>query len=631
MEPKVPHSEEASRPGKSPIPPGFQRPGEQVAPSQEQAAPLRPGFKKRPSAADREYFEKTAGKKVGGRHKSSLGLILEEAGLINEDMLKSLENESATSLKRALVTQGYVREDDILDALASEMGMEKVEFANLQVTPELLELIPAKVAKEYKVFPVKFENNTLYVALSDPLDIRVTDDLERILEKKIVGMVASEDEIIKYIKRFYEGNEVAEIYEQMTTEMHNAESDAKDTYTSIDLGDDDIEQPPVVKFVDLIFKQAVHDRASDIHIEPNRYGVAVRFRVDGVLHEVPSPPKKWQNAIISRLKVLSGMDLAEKRIPQDGRIKLNLPDRKLDLRVSNLPSIYGESIVMRILDQSNVLLGLEDVGFLEDNIELFNQLIRSPNGIILMTGPTGSGKTTTLYAALSSLNNAETKIVTVEDPVEYMIDGINQVQINREVGLDFSRVLRSLLRQSPDVILVGEMRDRETAEIAVRAALTGHLVFSTLHTNDAPSSCVRLIDMGIKPFLVASSIQAVVAQRLVRKICSHCKYEYAPTAEELREIGFENPAEAGVDKIYKGKGCDRCNSSGYRGRTAIHEVFVLNPRLRQMVIRSESGARLKRQGVRDGMRTLRMDGWKKITRGTTTMEEVLRMTMGDEA
>jgi len=262
---------------------------------------------------------------------------------------------------------------------------------------------------------------------------------------------------------------------------------------------------------------------------------------------------------------------------------------------------------------------------------LFNQLIRSPNGIILMTGPTGSGKTTTLYAALSSLNNAETKIVTVEDPVEYMIDGINQVQINREVGLDFSRVLRSLLRQSPDVILVGEMRDRETAEIAVRAALTGHLVFSTLHTNDAPSSCVRLIDMGIKPFLVASSIQAVVAQRLVRKICSHCKYEYAPTAEELREIGFENPAEAGVDKIIKGKGCDRCNSSGYRGRTAIHEVFVLNPRLRQMVIRSESGARLKRQGVRDGMRTLRMDGWKKITRGTTTMEEVLRMTMGDEA
>jgi len=416
----------------------------------------------------------------------------------------------------------------------------------------------------------------------------------------------------------------------MTDDMHDAEAAQHEMYTTIDIADDDVEQPPVVKFVDLIFKQAVHDRASDIHIEPNRFGVAVRFRVDGVLYEVPSPPKKWQNAIISRLKVLSGMDLAEKRVPQDGRIKLNLPDRKLDLRVSSLPAIYGESVVMRILDQSTVLLGLEDVGFLEENIHLFNQLIRSPNGIILMTGPTGSGKTTTLYAALSTLNNVETKIVTVEDPVEYMIDGINQVQVNREVGLDFSRVLRSVLRQSPDVILVGEMRDQETAEIAVRAALTGHLVFSTLHTNDAPSSCVRLIDMGIKPFLVASSIQAIVAQRLVRKICQHCKYEYEPKDEEIREFGFEDRAQAEVTVLYKGKGCDRCNSAGYRGRTAIHEVFVMNPKLRQMVIRAESGSRLKRQAVRDGMRTLRMDGWQKCKRGTTTTEETLRMTQGDE-
>ncbi len=625
MDPKAPKKEEAASVSHK----GAAGP----APQGEQAAPLRPGLKKRPTESDREYFERTAGKRPGGAragHKMPRGLILEEAGLINEDMLRSLQSESATSLKRALVHQGYVREDDILDALAREMDMEKADLASLTVNEDLLAQIPAKVAKEYRVFPVRYDETTLWVALSDPLDIRVTDDLERILERRIVGMVASEDEIAKFIKRYYEGNEVAEIYQQMTDDMHDAEAAQHEMYTTIDIADDDVEQPPVVKFVDLIFKQAVHDRASDIHIEPNRFGVAVRFRVDGVLYEVPSPPKKWQNAIISRLKVLSGMDLAEKRVPQDGRIKLNLPDRKLDLRVSSLPAIYGESVVMRILDQSTVLLGLEDVGFLEENIHLFNQLIRSPNGIILMTGPTGSGKTTTLYAALSTLNNVETKIVTVEDPVEYMIDGINQVQVNREVGLDFSRVLRSVLRQSPDVILVGEMRDQETAEIAVRAALTGHLVFSTLHTNDAPSSCVRLIDMGIKPFLVASSIQAIVAQRLVRKICQHCKYEYEPKDEEIREFGFEDRAQAEVTVLYKGKGCDRCNSAGYRGRTAIHEVFVMNPKLRQMVIRAESGSRLKRQAVRDGMRTLRMDGWQKCKRGTTTTEETLRMTQGDE-
>jgi len=634
MDPKLPHSEEAA-PLKQKSAPGLggtQKAGDSLAPDHERAAPTRPGRKIRPTEEDKQYFERTAGAKIaGGRHKPTLGVILEQQGLINEDMLHALEGESAQSLKRALVSQGFVREDDILDALASEMGMEKVTLGKIEISPELVEQIPSKIAKEYHVFPVKYDDGQIWVALSDPLDIRVTDDLERILEKKVIGMVASEDEIGKFIKRFYEGNEFVDMYEQMTADMHEQESSAQESYTTIDLDEADVDQPPVVKFVDLIFKQAVHDRASDIHIEPNRYGVAIRFRVDGVLHEVPSPPKKWQNAIISRLKVLSGMDLAEKRTPQDGRIKLSLPDRKLDLRVSALPAIYGESVVMRILDQSTVLLGLEDVGFLDDNIQLFNELIRAPNGIILMTGPTGSGKTTTLYSALSTLNNAETKIVTAEDPVEYMIEGINQVQINREVGLDFSRVLRSVLRQSPDVILVGEMRDLETAEIAIRAALTGHLVFSTLHTNDAPSACVRLIDMGIKPFLVASSIQAVVAQRLVRKICTHCRMEYEPNPEELREMGYEDPAEAAVDVLYKGKGCDRCNGNAYRGRTAIHEIFVMTPKLRQMVIRSESGARLKRQGAREGMRTLRMDGWEKCKLGISTTEEVLRMTMGDES
>ncbi|HMX63516.1 MAG TPA: GspE/PulE family protein, partial [Candidatus Sumerlaeota bacterium] len=413
----------------------------------------------------------------------------------------------------------------------------------------------------------------------------------------------------------YEGNKIVDIYNQVTDTMHK---DLEASQQEVELIDDK-DAPPVVRFVDLIFKQAVHDRASDIHIEPVRDGVTIRFRIDGVLHEQPSPPKKWQNAILSRLKVLSGMDLAEKRIPQDGRIKLSLPDRKLDLRVSALPAIYGESVVMRILDQSSVLLGLEDVGFLPDNITLFNSLIRTPTGVILMTGPTGSGKTTTLYSALSTLNTPEVKIVTIENPVEYMLEGINQVQVNEEIGLDFKAGLRSILRQSPDVLLVGEMRDLETAEIGIRAALTGHLVFSTLHTNDAPSAPGRLIDMGVKPFLVASSLQAVVAQRLIRRLCSHCKQQYRPSNDELIEVGATQSDIMNLDtlNIHIQKGCERCSGKGFRGRTAIHEIMVVDTRVRQMIIKGESGFRIKKVAVRNGMRTLRMDGWEKVKLGQT--------------
>ena len=613
--------------------------GKSVAPASEQAAPLGDKTTAKSGGGMSSTFDLEGATRVnkapqrGPKHKPALGLLLEQAGLVNQDMvqkaLRQMEGESAQSLKKALVNKGFVREDDILDALASEMGMEKIDISKVEVTEDLLEQIPAQTAKEYRVFPVKHDPSTLWIALSDPLDIRITDDLQRIIEKRIIGLVALEGDIDKNIKKYYEGNEVAEMLETMTDELHAEESEGEESYTTIDLDEDDADQPPVVQFVDLIFKQAVHDRASDIHIEPNRYGVAIRFRVDGVLHEVPSPPKKWQNAIISRLKVLSGMDLAEKRVPQDGRIKLHMPDRNLDLRVSALPAIYGESIVMRILDQSTVLLGLEDVGFLEENIRIFNQLIHMPNGIILMTGPTGSGKTTTLYSALSSLNNTETKVCTVEDPVEYMIEGINQVQVNKEVGLDFQKVLRSLLRQSPDVILVGEMRDSETAEIAIRAALTGHLVFSTLHTNDAPTACPRLVDMGVKPFLVASSVQAIIAQRLVRQICPHCKISYVPHDEEIIEIGGD-PIEEKIGELWKGQGCGRCNGGGYRGRTAIHEIMEMNANLRRMVIRNESATRIKRLAVKEGMRTLRMDGWQKCKRGMTTIEEVLRVTQDDQ-
>lgn len=443
-------------------------------------------------------------------------------------------------------------------------------------------------------------------------------------------MVADQMEVDKLIARYYDSDNISDMYGGMADEAVAAEHREKedDDYAAMDVQTSTQDQPPAVKYVDLIFRTAVNDRASDIHVEPTKSGITVRFRVDGVLHEYPSPPKKWQNAIISRLKVLSGMDLAEKRVPLDGRIKLNIPGKKLDVRVSSIPSVFGESIVMRLLDQSSVLMGLEDVGFLPDTVRTFTDLIRSPNGVILMTGPTGSGKTTTLYSALATINNAETKIVTIEDPVEYMLDGINQVQINKEVDLDFSIGLRAILRQAPDVIMVGEMRDLEAAEIGIRAALTGHLVFSTLHTNDAPSACVRLIDMGVKPFMVASSLQAVIAQRLVRRICSQCKTEYKPTMQEIANTGFD-VEEYGDRTFYKGRGCDRCNNSGYRGRTAIHEVFVNNPEIRQLIMRMESGTKLKRVGMKYGMRTLRMDGWEKALLGQTTIEEVMRITVDD--
>jgi type IV pilus assembly protein PilB len=585
---------------------------------------------KRPDEEDRKLFQrKEMGKKFP--NTPQLGLILEEAGLINEEMIRNIlqsSNESAASLKRSLISQGLVREDDILDALAKEMGMDKVNLEDVEVTPELLEQLDKRTALKYQVFPVKYTHDTIWVALSDPLNIQTTDDLERIVGKKVIGLVAPEDEISKRIKRYYEGDEYSQMYVDLTEDLTGDVSTFKQ-YETLDLdGASDIDQPPVVKFVDLMFKQAVHERASDIHIEPTRQGVLIRFRIDGRLHEVPSPPKRWQNAIISRLKVLSGMDLAEKRIPLDGRIKLNLADKKLDLRVSSIPAIFGETIVMRILDQSGVMMGLEDVGFMPDNVKIFRSLIRSPNGIILMTGPTGSGKTTTLYAALGTMNNPETKIITIENPVEYMIEGINQIQVNQEIGLDFARGLRSVLRQSPDVILVGEIRDQETAEIAIRAALTGHLVFSTLHTNDAASSTIRLIDMGMKPFLVASSLQAAIAQRLVRTICNYCKGPYTPPQEVLDESGLSAKDKTTVT-FYKGKGCDRCNNTGYRGRTAIHEIFVLSSQTRQMVIRTEPSMKIKHVAVKQGMRTLRMDGLEKIKLAITTLEEVLRITQID--
>ncbi|MEN6625307.1 MAG: GspE/PulE family protein [Candidatus Sumerlaeia bacterium] len=547
-----------------------------------------------------------------------------------QQYIQSLGNESAAHMQDDVIDTGLMSKDEILDAIAADMGMEKVVLGQIEFTPELIKQVPAYVAKKFGVLPVAYTDEEIELALSDPHNVQALDDLQRILGKTIRGRIAMQDDIERLIKRFYESDDVSQIYAGLTEGEEPQEANRWDEMTIGQGGDkEQAEQPAVVKFVDLIFRQAVYERASDIHIEPHRFGVTIRFRIDGVLHEVPSPPRKWQNAILSRLKVMSSMDLAEKRVPQDGRIRLNLPDKKLDLRVSSLPTIFGESIVMRILDQSQVMMGLQDVGFTERSVSIFKRLIKQPNGVILMTGPTGSGKTTTLYAALGSLNTPEEKLVTLEDPVEYMIPGINQIQINHEIGLNFAAGLRAVLRQSPDVILVGEIRDLETAENAIRAALTGHLVFSTLHTNDAPSSTIRLIDMGVKPYLVASSLQAAIAQRLVRRICGGCKTAYHPPAEAISEMGFD-PDEYKDTDFFHGKGCERCNQGGYRGRTAIHEIMVMDPDLRRRVIRSESASRLKKAAVAKGMFTLRRDGWEKILKGQTTIEEVMRITAADE-
>jgi type II secretory ATPase GspE/PulE/Tfp pilus assembly ATPase PilB-like protein len=548
---------------------------------------------------------------------------------LTKQWMEAIKNkEGATKLRPDPVT-GLESPQDVLAAIAADAGMEKVRLGDVDFTPELIEQISPELAKKYNVVPVRSSGEEIWLAVSDPHNVQALDELSIILNKRVHGMVALSDDIERTINRLYAKDDYSQIYDGMTAPDDETLFDKR--WDQLDLSDTPAEeQQASVRFIDLLFQKAVHERASDIHIEPAKTGLTIRFRIDGVLQEVPSPPRKWMNMIISRLKVLSGMDLAEKRIPLDGRIRLTLPEKKLDLRVSTLPTIFGESIVMRLLDPTNVMMGLEDVGFLPESIAKFKDLIKSPNGVILMTGPTGSGKTTTLYAALGVLNTPENKLMTLEDPVEYQIPGIVQIQINNEIELGFPQGLRAILRQSPDIILVGEIRDSETAENAIRAALTGHLVFSTLHTNDAPSSTVRLIDMGIKPYLVASSLQAALAQRLLRRLCSGCKQAYRPPAEAIIEAGYD-PEIYGDTEFFKGAGCDRCNKSGYRGRTAIHEIMVMDTDLRRRVIRSESASRLKKAAVSKGMQTLRDDGWKKAILGQTSIEEVLRVTGADES
>ncbi|HPG00264.1 MAG TPA: type II secretion system ATPase GspE [Kiritimatiellia bacterium] len=556
--------------------------------------------------------------------------ILESVGLINRDQASQARTAAQQEDKGVidiLARSGVVARMDILKALAGQFGMDTISLTGLDIPQEVLDMVPGEVARRYKIVPVFRNESTLTVALSDPLDVETLDSLRYILKCNVEGVVAPADEIEIALTHYYahSGATVESMLEEITEGTV-----AMPTGLGQDLADGEVTEAdaPIIKLVSLIIIEAVKSRASDIHLEPLPKKFRVRYRVDGVMSEVESPPKRLQSAIISRVKIMANMSIAEKRLPQDGRIQINVMGRDLDLRVSSIPSNHGESIVMRILDKQSLMLGLPKLGFFSDDQQTFERLIGLPDGILLVTGPTGSGKTTTLYACINYINRPDRKIITVEEPVEYQMSGINQVQVRTDIGLTFAAALRSILRQAPNIIMIGEIRDFETAEIAVNASLTGHLVFSTLHTNDAPSAIIRLIDIGVKPFLVASSTRAIIAQRLVRRICEKCKEEYKASDAELRLLG---PAaqQFSQAQLYRGKGCNDCSLTGYRSRMGIFEMFTINDEVRHLIYERVSATELRSKARSLGMRTLREDGLRKVIAGATTLQEVLRVTMGD--
>lgn len=550
---------------------------------------------------------------------------LQESGYSTPSRSTGRDTEEAEKPSEESPAEGYTEEDEVLLELARQTGMPFVHIDDFDVPPEdLLQLVDVNLCKSYKVFPLRWESDgAILMALADPLNVRTLDDLSVFLNRAIHGAISPEDEIVKAIEEYFgdQGESIDDVFEQLQ------EEELGDIEEIEDFGDLEriANQAPIIKLVNLILLQAIKDRASDLHMEPYETSFRIRYRIDGTLHEMQPPPRNLQTALISRVKVMAQMNIAERRLPQDGRIALTMSDREIDLRVSSLPTVNGESIVMRILDKTMMKMGLEQIGLLEDSLKIFDELIVKPNGIILVTGPTGSGKTTTLYAALDRIYNPGLKIISTENPVEYQMDGIVQVNINESVGLTFAACLRAILRQDPDVIMVGEIRDLETAQISIESALTGHLVLSTLHTNDAPSAVTRLVDMDVEPFLVTSSVVGVLAQRLVRTVCPNCRDEYKPKEELLYDLGVSPEEVEGVN-FTRGKGCAECNYVGYRGRIGIFELFQVSESIRELILKREPSSVIRRQARLEGMRTMREDGWTKIKMGLTTIEEVLRET-----
>ncbi len=550
-------------------------------------------------------------------------------GTISKEQLREAEGLASSlgiTVDDALIRLGYISAGEIGQLQASQFGYEFVDLGAMEIPQSVIALIPESVARENIVIPIAMVDERLRVAMSNALDLDVIDKLRFMTNREIDPVVAPKEDIQTAVNRHYGGSETESV-DSMLMEFTETAIDFTETEAPTTKAEEAEENAPVVRLVNLIISEAVNMRASDIHIEPFEDRIRVRYRIDGVLIERDSPPKRLLAALTSRLKIMARMDIAEKRRPQDGRIKTRTGGKDFDLRVSILPTKFGQAVVLRILDRDNIKVGIRNLGFGEENYRKFQTIIRRPNGIFLVTGPTGSGKTTTLYSALGELNRPDKKIITAEDPVEYYLPGINQVEVRHDIGLDFARIIRAMLRQAPNVILVGEIRDAETAEMAIQASLTGHLVFSTLHTNDAPSSITRLIDMGVEPFLVASSIMAILAQRLVRVPCAKCKEEYTPDAAEteLFEITAEQMANA---KFMRGKGCNHCQHTGYRGRVATFELMSMNSTLREMTFRSEPAQSIRRQARLFGMKTLVEDALSKALMGKTTLMEVYKLDKG---
>ncbi len=556
--------------------------------------------------------------------------ILNKKGLLSLNQVQEaqeLAQKTNIKLSQAIKDLGYVTGDQIAEAIAEEHGKRYVDLKDVVIRPSVVELISESIARENCVLPYEEEGDSLVVVVSDPDDVEVFEKLRFILQRPIEAVVSSREAIQEAINQHY-GQNVGESADSMIQEM----TDTAINFTVVDGEGNDADQAgassesdaPIVRLCDQIIAEAVQLRASDIHIEPFEDRVRIRYRIDGKLVEREALPKRFQGALISRFKILAKLDIAERRRTQDGRIKLTLGEKELDLRVSVIPSAHGQSIVMRILDKDNIRVSLLQLGFAERDYKRFTQLIQRPNGIILVTGPTGSGKTTTLYAALNELNTPNRKIITAEDPVEYYLPGINQVEIKHQIGLDFAAVIRSMLRQAPNVILVGEMRDLETASMGIQASLTGHLVFSTLHTNDAPSAITRLVDMGVPGYMVASSVIGIMAQRLVRCVCPKCKRPYAPSEAELRAAHI-TPEMAEKATFMKGKGCVNCNKTGYRGRRAIFELMYMSPKVRELTFKGESTSAIRKLARSEGMHVLFEDGIVKAMKGLTTIEEVVRV------
>ncbi|MHC4090013.1 MAG: GspE/PulE family protein [Planctomycetota bacterium] len=560
------------------------------------------------------------------RTRKKLGDILLNWGVINANALADAlqyATEHGKRIGEALVELELCSEEDVTKALATQFGFEYVDLDKV-VQQQNLDLIPTDLIRKHLVLPVGNENGRLKVVITDPLDLETLDLLRFRLNTEVTPTLAPASRVKRYIEAFID-KDADELSQTMASIDQDAPEEEEDDQR-LEAEDGDA---PIIRLVNLVIGEAVRTRASDIHVEPMTDRVQVRYRVDGVCHVRDDVPKEMQAALATRFKIMSGMDIAEKRLPQDGRIKMKFGGQMIDFRVSALPSYHGESIVLRILRPESAQVGIEALGFEEDGYQLFQRIIRRPNGIFLVTGPTGSGKTTTLYAALQTLNRPDKKIITAEDPVEYNFTGMNQCQVKEEIGLDFARILRAMLRQAPNIILVGEIRDKDVADVAIQAALTGHLVFSTLHTNDAPSAITRLIDMGVKPFLVASSIQAIMAQRLIRLICTECKVEDPdPTAFLLKLLGFTKE-ELKEAKFMKGAGCKRCNGTGYRGRQAIFEMLVMNNELRELAMNRAPTNVVRKAAAASGMRNLTGDGRIKILRGVTTLEEMARITQAE--